>query len=49
MRVPEWDLGLCDVYIFTGWDLYDLHELQMFRQEDQIVIINQNKSSSKTS
>ena len=45
--VPEWDLGLCDLYIFTGWDLYDLHEQHMFRREGQI--INQSKSSSKTS
>ena len=43
--VLEWDLGLCDLYIW--WDLYGLHELRKFRREDQI--INQNKSRSKMS
>ena len=23
MCVPEWDLDVCDLYTFTGWDLYD--------------------------
>ena len=28
--VPEWDL--CDLYIFTGWDVYDLQDLHDLRK-----------------
>ena len=47
MCVLVWGLGLCGLYIFTGWDLYDLDELHMVRAEDQV--INLNKSSSTIS
>ena len=33
--VTEWGLDLRDLYTLTGWDLYDLHELHIFRRENQ--------------
>ena len=38
--VPEWNSDPFDLYIFTGWNLDDLHELHMFRREDQISLRN---------
>ena len=35
--MPEWDLDMYDLHIFTGWNLYDLHdELHMFSRDGQI-------------